>query len=155
MLITPLQDRLAPRTRWAGVTRLLYSPAPRCTAARAYSRFSLAMKLALISAGQTASHSYVLVQLPNPSASITDTIRSTRLSCSGRPCGRNDRCETFAAVKSMPDPFAQLAAHAPHPMQAAAGIAKSASWLGILVEFASGSEPARPGMHPPAACTPC
>src|SRR5256886_9969650 len=149
MLITTLQDRLGPRTSWAGVTRLLYSPAPRCTAARAYSRFSLAMKLALISAGQTASHSYVLVQLPNPSASITDTIRSTRLSRSGCPCGRNDRCETFAAVKSIADPFGQAAAHAPHPMQAAASIAKSASYLGIRIEFASGAEPARAERNQP------
>jgi len=34
-----------------------YSPALRCNTARAYSRFNFAMKLALISAGQTASHS--------------------------------------------------------------------------------------------------
>ena len=110
------------------------------------------MKLALISAGQTASHSYVLVQLPNPSASITLTIRSTRLSRSGWPCGRNDRCETFAAVKSMADRFGHAAAHAPHPMQAAASIARSASCLGTGIEFASGAEPARAEMNPPA-CT--
>src|SRR4029079_73514 len=91
----------------------LYSPALRCIAARVYSRFSLAIKLALISAGQTSSHSYVLVQLPNPSASITLTIRSTRLSRSGWPCGKNDKCETLAAAKSMADPFGQAAAHAP------------------------------------------
>ena len=47
-----------------------YSPTLRCKMARAYSRLSLAMKLALISAGHTASHSYVFVQLPKPSASI-------------------------------------------------------------------------------------
>jgi len=34
-----------------------YSPTLRRKRARAYSRFSFAMKLALISAGQTASHS--------------------------------------------------------------------------------------------------
>jgi hypothetical protein len=34
-----------------------YSPTLRCKMARAYSRLSLAMKLALISAGHTASHS--------------------------------------------------------------------------------------------------
>jgi hypothetical protein len=34
-----------------------YSPMDRRNLARAYSRFSFAMKLALISAGQTASHS--------------------------------------------------------------------------------------------------
>src|SRR5206468_11800032 len=166
MLITALKDRVvrdnsgehrlpavrSPENVLRTRARVFYSPAPRFTAARAYSRFSLAMKLALISAGQTASHSYVLVQLPNPSASITETIRSTRLSCSGRPCGRNDRCETFAAVKSMADPFGQAAAHAPHPMQAAASIAKSASCLGIRIEFASGAEPARAEMNPPA-CT--
>ena len=142
----------SPRDTFPRQCVLLYSPALRCTAARAYSRFSLAIKLALISAGQTASHSYVFVQLPNPSASITLTIRSTRLSRSGWPCGKSDRCETFAAVKSMADPFGQAAAHAPHPMQAAASIARSASCLGIGIEFASGAEPARSEMNPPA-CT--
>jgi len=37
-------------------------------------------------------------------------------------------------------------AHAPHPMQAAASIARSASCLGIGIEFASGAEPARSEM---------
>src|SRR5437667_8330807 len=47
------ETRALPRT----IEAQSYSPAPRCRAARAYSRFSLAIKLALISAGQTASHS--------------------------------------------------------------------------------------------------
>src|SRR5262249_47065876 len=139
MLTMALQDR---------VGRGFYSPALRWIAARAYSRFSLAIKLALISAGQTASHSYVLVQLPNPSASITLTIRSTRLCRSGWPCGKSDKCDTFAAAKSIADPLGQAAAHAPHPMQAAASMARSASSLGIGIEFASGAEPARAEMNP-------
>jgi len=64
----------------------------------------------------------------------------------------------------MADPFGQAAAHAPQPMQAAASIARSASCLGIGVEFASGAEPARaerrtgscgnesPGLHDPVQC---
>src|SRR2546430_14971485 len=34
------------------------------------------------------------------------------------------RCETFAEVKSIADPFGQAAAHAPQPIQAAASIAR-------------------------------
>src|SRR5581483_9887957 len=65
---------------------------------------------------------------------------------------KRDRCETFADAKSITDPFGHAAAHAPHPMQAAASIDKSASCLGIGIEFASGAEPARAEMNPPA-CT--
>src|SRR4051794_23684080 len=103
-----------------------YSPARSRIVAIAYSRLSLAMKLALISAGQTASHSYVLVQFPNPSASIRRTMFKTRAVRSGAPCGRKARWETFAAVKSMADAFGHAAAHAPQPMQAAASIATAA-----------------------------
>src|SRR5206468_13046843 len=129
-----------------------YSPKRRRNCARAYSRFSFEIKLALISAGHTASHSYVLVQLPNPAASITCTIFSTRLSRSGCPCGKSDRCETFAAVKSIAERFGHAAAHAPQPMHAAASMARSESCLGIGIEFASGADPARAEMNPPA-CT--
>jgi hypothetical protein len=118
--------------------------------ARAYSRFNFAMKLALISAGHTASHSYVFVQLPKPSASMARTIFNTRVVRSGEPCGNSDRCETFAAVKSMADAFGQAAAQAPQPMQAAASMARSAAGFGIKIEFASGAEPARAEMKPPA-----
>ena len=67
-------------------------------------------------------------------------------------CGKNERCETFAAAKSIADPFGHAAAHAPQPMHAAASIARSASCLGTRIEFASGAEPARAEMNPPA-CT--
>src|SRR5215831_12808911 len=100
------------------------------------------MKLALISAGQTASHSYVFVQLPNPCASIACTIFNTRRARSGAPCGKNDKCETFAAANSIADPFGHAAAHAPQPMQAAASIARSALCFGMGIEFASGADPA-------------
>src|SRR5207247_9589837 len=64
--------------------------------------------------------------------------------------GKKDKCETFAAVKSIADPFGQAAAHAPQPMQAAASMARSALCLGIRIEFAAGAEPARALMKPPA-----
>src|SRR5438874_10053638 len=108
------------------------------------------MNVALISAGQAASHSYVLVQFPKPSASITCTILRTRLSRSGCPCGNSARCETFAEVKSIAEPLGQAAAHAPQPMQAAASIARSALCLATGIEFASGAEPVRAEMNPPA-----
>src|SRR5215211_6110363 len=90
-----------------------YSPSRWRNCALAYSRLSFAMKLALILAGHTASHSYVLVQLPNPCSSITCTIFNARRSRSGTPCGKDDKCETFAAAKSIADPFGHAAAHAP------------------------------------------
>src|SRR5881296_1010713 len=83
---------------------------------------------------------------------MTCTIFRTRLSRSGCPCGKSARCETFAEVKSMADPLGHAAAHAPQPMQAAASIAKSAWCFGTVTEFASGAEPARAEMKPPA-CT--
>ena len=142
--------RLASIARRSG--RSTYSPMLRRKLAFEYSRFNFAMKLALISAGQTASHSYVLVRFPKPSASIARTILTTRLVRSGSPCGNNARCETFAAVKSIADAFGHAAAHAPQPMHAAASIERSASCLGIGIEFASGADPARAEMKPPAWC---
>ena len=127
-----------------------YSPALPRNRARAYSRFSFAIKLALISAGQTASHSYVFVQFPKPSASIALTMFTTRLVRSGEPWGKSARWETLAAVKSMAEAFGHAAAHAPQPMQAAASIARSESDLGTKIEFASGAEPARAEINPPA-----
>ncbi len=61
------------------------SPALLRQFARAYSQFNFAIKLALISAGHTASHSYVFVQLPKPSASMARTIFRTRVVRSGEP----------------------------------------------------------------------
>src|SRR3974377_672059 len=67
------------------------------------SRFSLAMKLRLISFGQTASQEPCTVQLPNPSASICRTMLSARRSFSACPWGRKFRCETLAATNNMAD----------------------------------------------------
>ena len=53
--------------------------------ATAYSRFMRAMKLRLISFGQTASHEPVTVQLPKPSASIAVTMLATRRPFSTLP----------------------------------------------------------------------
>src|ERR1700693_891951 len=79
-------------------------------------------------------------------------MSTTRLIRSGSPCGNNARCETFAAVKSIADAFGHAAAQAPQPMHAAASIERSALCFGIGIEFASGAEPARAEMKPPA-CT--
>src|SRR2546423_7861947 len=76
----------------------------------------------------------------------------TRFVRSGSPCGNSARWETFADVKSIADAFGQAAAHAPQPMQAAASIERSASDLETGSEFASGAEPARAEINPPA-CT--
>lgn len=47
-------------------------------------------------------------------------------------------------------PFLQAATQAPHPMQAAASNASSAIFLSIGMEFASGAEPVRTSIYPPA-----
>src|SRR6476620_10133692 len=49
------------------------------------SRFSLAMNRTLIDLGQTASHSYWLLQDPNPSRSIAATMALARFVRSGSP----------------------------------------------------------------------
>ena len=101
------------------------------------------------------THRFALVSvgaITEPSSSIACTIFNTRRAVPGEPCGKNERCETFAAAKSIADPFGHAAAHAPQPMHAAASIARSASCLGTRIEFASGAEPARAEMNPPA-CT--
>ena len=67
-----------------------------------------AMKSCVIVFGHTALHSYWLVQLPKPAASIVSTIASTRRSRSGWPCGMRPRCETFAATKSILAPVSRV-----------------------------------------------
>src|SRR5207253_1557631 len=62
------------------------------------------------------------------------------------------RWETLAAVNNIAEAFGHAAAQAPHPMHAAASIERSASCFGIGIEFASGAEPARAEIKPPA-CT--
>src|SRR6478735_8696553 len=113
------------------------------------SRFILAMKLMLMSFGQTASHSLWLEQWPKPSASICATILRTRSARSGAPWGSSARCEILAAVNSAADAFGQAATHAPQAMQAAASKASSEFGLGTGSEFASGAAPARTEMYPP------
>src|SRR5262249_61348626 len=66
--------------------------------------------------------------------------------------GKAAKCETLTAPKLFADPFGHAAAHAPQPMHAAASIARSALCLGTRIEFASGAEPARAEINPPA-CT--
>ncbi len=60
------------------------------------------------------------------------------------------RCEILAATKSIADEFGQAATHAPHPMHAAASIDRSASAFPIGNELASGADPVRAVMNPPA-----
>ena len=50
----------------------------------------------------------------------------------------------------MAEPFLQAAAQAPQPIQAAASIAKSASFLGIGIALASGTPPVLTDTKPPA-----
>src|SRR5439155_133605 len=70
----------------------------------------------------------------------------------GVPCklGRSPRWDTFAATNSIADALGHAATQAPHPMQAAASIARSASAFGTRSEFASGALPVRAVMNPPA-----
>src|SRR3989454_612008 len=84
------------------------------------------MKSIEISLGHAAMHSPWLVHAPNPSASICATMFTTRLERSGWPWGRRPRCEAFAATNSIAEALGQAATHAPHPMHAAASIARSA-----------------------------
>src|SRR5690606_21630347 len=106
-----------------------------------YSRFMRWMSLTRIPAGQAASHSLVLLQLPKPSASIWCTIATTRRDRSRLPCGRCARCETFAAVNNIAEAFLQAATHAPQPMHADEFIAASDWSRGTGSVFASGAWP--------------
>src|ERR1044072_1327247 len=99
------------------------------------------MNSRLISFGQTASQAPVTVHPPNPWASIAETMLRTRRSFSTLPCGRRFRCETLAETKSIADAFLQAATQAPHPMQAAASIARSESDLETGSALPSGVPP--------------
>ena len=59
------------------------------------------------------------------------------------------RCETFAAVNSMADPFGQAAMQAPQPMHSAASMAVSASFFDIRMALPSGTPPVWTEMYPP------
>ncbi len=77
-------------------------------------------------------------------------MESTRVERSGWPCGSSPRCATLAAVNSIAEAFGQAATQAPHPIQAAASIARSASGLGTGSVFASGALPVETEIKPPA-----
>ena len=94
------------------------------------------------------------MQLPKPSASICLTIATTRFDRSTWPCGNSRRCETFAATKSIAEAFLHAATHAPHPMQAAASIAGSASSFEIGIALPSGAPPLFTETNPPACDDP-
>ncbi len=55
------------------------------------------------------------------------------------PCGNKASCETLAETNNIADEFLQAATHAPHPMQAAASNALSASILLTRLALASGA----------------
>ena len=74
------------------------------------------------------------VQLPNPCSSITCTIFNTRRSRSGRPAAKMISAN-FRSRKKHRRPVRHAAAHAPHPMHAAASIARSASCLGTRLNL--------------------
>jgi hypothetical protein len=95
----------------------------------------------LISFGHAASHSPMFVQFPKSSSLYRATIRNARLDRSAWPCGSKPRCEIFAPVNNAADAFGQAATQAPHPMHAAASIARSALSLGTGIAFPSGALP--------------
>lgn len=104
-----------------------------------------------ISLGHSTSHDPVLVQFPNPSSSIISTIFLTLETRSTWPCGSKASCEIFAETKSIAEEFLQDATQAPHPIQAAASKAASASVFGIGIEFASTALPVFTDIYPPEA----
>src|SRR6266478_7390900 len=59
-------------------------------------------------------------------------------------------CPNASAALFVADALGQAATQAPHPMHAAASIARSASRLGTRSELASGALPVRAVMNPPA-----
>src|SRR5262245_24057029 len=100
--------------------------------------------------GHSASHAYVLVQLPNPSLSICATMFNTLDSLSGSPCGNNASWDTLALTNNIALLFLQAATQAPQPIQAAAMKASSASFLSIGIALASTALPVFTEMYPPA-----
>ena len=76
--------------------------------------------------------------------------RLARRAPSTRPCGSFASDDTRAATKSIAEPFLQVAAQAPQPMQAAASIATSASAFGMGMLLASCTAFVRTEMKPPA-----
>src|SRR5215510_8000992 len=113
----------------------------RLTVALRYCLFIRAMVSSVMLFGQTASHDAILVQSPNPSASICETMFRTRRSCSTLPCGRRLRWETLAATNNIAEAFLHAATQAPQPMQAASSKASSASSFGIGMALPSGAPP--------------
>src|SRR4051812_11449490 len=75
----------------------------------------------------------------------------TRVVASTFPCGNKANWETFAETNNIADEFLQVATQAPHPKQAAASNAASASGLGIGMLFASCALPVFTEMKPPFA----
>src|SRR3954469_583969 len=89
-------------------------------AAEKYSLFKRAILLSRISFGQVSAQAPILVQEPKPSLSCCATISSTRVLCSGCPCGNKAKCETFAAVNNIPEALGQAATQAPQEIHIAA-----------------------------------
>ena len=99
----------------------------------------------LIFLGHSAAQAPVFVQFPNPSSSILATIALALRIPSTRPCGSFAKEETRAATNNIAEPFLHVAAHAPHPTQAAASILSSASAFGIGIAFPQLTLSTRPG----------
>src|SRR5690625_2485376 len=107
-----------------------------------YSLRKRAMLTMEMSLGHAAWHSPWLEQPPKPFKSISSTMRSTRRSRSGWPCGSSDNCATLAPTNNAADALGHAATQAPQLMHAAASIASSAMSFGIGIALASGAEPA-------------
>ena len=93
---------------------------------------SIRRKLSAIEVGD-------VIQVDKVDEAVAATILRTRSPRSGCPCGNIPKCDTFAATKSIADPFRHAATHAPHPIQCAASNAFSASSFPIGIAFASGA----------------
>src|SRR5690554_6268029 len=108
------------------------------------------MLVTLIPTGHSASQAPVLVQLPNPSASICATIAWARLARSVCPWGNNANWDTLAETNSMADAFLQAATQAPQPIHVADSNASSATTFGMGMLLASGTPPVLTLTKPPA-----
>ena len=75
----------------------------------------------------------------NAQVGINTTSPEEKLHLSGSSAKM--RIDGLAAVNNAAEEFLQVATQAPHPMQAAASIAASATDLGIGIAFASGAVP--------------
>ena len=101
-----------------------------------------AMKSSFSPLGQASAQAPMTVQPPKPSWLCRSTMLSARVFRSGSPWGSSPRWLIFPPVKSEADALGQAATQAPQPMQAAASMDRSDSFLPTRMLFASRGPPA-------------